>query len=673
MRSTSTSSGCGQLGRLGAAPGRDSTSSSSAGSSAACGSVTIASAAAARRARPRPWRARRRPPQQDRALAELAAEVGLAELDLARELVAPAGEEVDPGLDRPLRAPRLLDGEGALPAHAVMSGRRPAVSGDSRQRALARPAPAHDGAQHLVAVTEDVRRDLHRVGHGALDRPAAAVDRRRRVLDPDAVRRLGLGSGGHVHPSFPHATSTNQRLATASHLVAGREAWRIRVCVRRLARGRGPVVVAGPAARPAQPPALALQGGVRLRRVARVPGRARRAGVGRRARGLPRPPRASGSTTGRAFAGATRAINDQVRFEREWTALRAYARERGVRLIGDVPIYVAPGSADDVALARAVPRRRRGRASRPTRSRTRASCGATRSTTGPRCAAGATAGGSSACGAPSTSSTSRASTTSAASRPTGRCRAGARDALGGRWVRGPGRAVFDAARAELRRLPLIAEDLGVDHARRHAPARVARPAGDGRAAVRLQPARARAACTAPSATAPGRCSTPARTTTTRCAAGTSRCRPSVGRAGARGRRRRARAVVGLDGARALLEGAAVHAPGPGRARPGLRGAHERAGGGRRAVALAAARWAAHAGVGAAVAAAHRGAPGACRRRCGAACAYSITEGKESAAEPGAPQALVARTAWDWAAVSGPDPRSSRKTACAGTLSPSVMQ
>ena len=35
-----------------------------------------------------------------------------------------------------------------------------------------------------------------------------------------------------------------------------------------------------------------------------------------------------------------------MRFEREWTALRAYALERGVRLIGDVAIYVSPGSAD---------------------------------------------------------------------------------------------------------------------------------------------------------------------------------------------------------------------------------------------------------------------------------------------------------------------------------------
>jgi 4-alpha-glucanotransferase len=39
-------------------------------------------------------------------------------------------------------------------------------------------------------------------------------------------------------------------------------------------------------------------------------------------------------------------IADQVRFEREWSALRAYARERGVRVIGDVPIYFAQGSVD---------------------------------------------------------------------------------------------------------------------------------------------------------------------------------------------------------------------------------------------------------------------------------------------------------------------------------------
>jgi 4-alpha-glucanotransferase len=45
------------------------------------------------------------------------------------------------------------------------------------------------------------------------------------------------------------------------------------------------------------------------------------------------------------FAGDG-AIEDQVRFEREWSALRAYARDRGVRLIGDVPIYVSDDGAD---------------------------------------------------------------------------------------------------------------------------------------------------------------------------------------------------------------------------------------------------------------------------------------------------------------------------------------
>ncbi len=45
------------------------------------------------------------------------------------------------------------------------------------------------------------------------------------------------------------------------------------------------------------------------------------------------------------FAGEG-AIADQVRFEREWGALRAYAAKRGVRLIGDLPIYVSDAGAD---------------------------------------------------------------------------------------------------------------------------------------------------------------------------------------------------------------------------------------------------------------------------------------------------------------------------------------
>jgi 4-alpha-glucanotransferase len=48
------------------------------------------------------------------------------------------------------------------------------------------------------------------------------------------------------------------------------------------------------------------------------------------------------------FAGRG-AIADQVRFEREWGALRAYGRERGIGLIGDVPIYVSDAGADEQA------------------------------------------------------------------------------------------------------------------------------------------------------------------------------------------------------------------------------------------------------------------------------------------------------------------------------------
>ena len=47
-----------------------------------------------------------------------------------------------------------------------------------------------------------------------------------------------------------------------------------------------------------------------------------------------------------AFGGS---IEAQVRFDREWSALRAYAAKRRVRIFGDMPIYVADGGADHVA------------------------------------------------------------------------------------------------------------------------------------------------------------------------------------------------------------------------------------------------------------------------------------------------------------------------------------
>jgi 4-alpha-glucanotransferase len=161
-----------------------------------------------------------------------------------------------------------------------------------------------------------------------------------------------------------------------------------------------------------------------------------------------------------AFAGRG-ALADQVRFEREWADLRAYAAARGVRLIGDVPIYVAPRGADhrahpelfrDDVVAGAPPdaftargqlwgnpvydwpalRRRRYRWWVARLRRTFALFDLARIDhfrgfvaywAVPR---------------------------------------SARDAAGGRWMRGPGRAVFEAATRTLGDdLPLIAEDLGV--------------------------------------------------------------------------------------------------------------------------------------------------------------------------------------------------------------------
>jgi 4-alpha-glucanotransferase len=41
-----------------------------------------------------------------------------------------------------------------------------------------------------------------------------------------------------------------------------------------------------------------------------------------------------------------RPLADQVRFTREWRAVRQHAADRGIRILGDVPFYVAYGGAD---------------------------------------------------------------------------------------------------------------------------------------------------------------------------------------------------------------------------------------------------------------------------------------------------------------------------------------
>jgi 4-alpha-glucanotransferase len=160
-----------------------------------------------------------------------------------------------------------------------------------------------------------------------------------------------------------------------------------------------------------------------------------------------------------ARLGGRGAVADQVRFEREWAALREHAAARGVRLLGDVPIYVAPGSADHVTWPElfregeqaGVPpdvyaadgqlwgnpiydwpalQRRRYRWWVERMRRTLGHFDMTRVDHFRAFAAYWVVP------------------------------AGATTAAGGRWRRGPGRAVFDAVRGELGELPVIAEDLG---------------------------------------------------------------------------------------------------------------------------------------------------------------------------------------------------------------------
>ena len=159
------------------------------------------------------------------------------------------------------------------------------------------------------------------------------------------------------------------------------------------------------------------------------------------------------------FAGDG-AVADQLRFDREWGELRAYAAERGVRLIGDMPIYVAPGSADhlthpelfqDEHVAGAPPDKFTDLGQLwgnplydwPALRRRRYAWWVERLRRASElydvCRIDHFRGFVSYWAVP----------------------AGAADARAGFWRRGPGRAPFEAARRRLGELPLIAENLGI--------------------------------------------------------------------------------------------------------------------------------------------------------------------------------------------------------------------
>jgi len=159
------------------------------------------------------------------------------------------------------------------------------------------------------------------------------------------------------------------------------------------------------------------------------------------------------------FAGRD-AVPDQVRFDREWAQLRSYARGRGVRLIGDVPIYVAPQSADHTA--------------HPELFRPGAVAGAAPDAYSSR----GQLWGNPLYDWPALQRRGYRWWIERLARTfelfdlaridhfrgfvaCWEVAAGERDAAHGRWRRGPGRAPFEAARRELGEVALIAENLGV--------------------------------------------------------------------------------------------------------------------------------------------------------------------------------------------------------------------
>ena len=158
---------------------------------------------------------------------------------------------------------------------------------------------------------------------------------------------------------------------------------------------------------------------------------------GRGAR-LPRAQRRTGSSDWVAF-GRRGAVADQVRFDREWAALRALRADARRAADRRRPDLRRARLRRPPRAPRAVPRRRRRRHAARRVHRQGPAVGQPALRLAGAAARAATAGGSSACGARSTSTTSRGSTTSAASSPTGRCRAARATRSSGRWRRGPGR------------------------------------------------------------------------------------------------------------------------------------------------------------------------------------------------------------------------------------------
>ncbi len=133
---------------------------------------------------------------------------------------------------------------------------------------------------------------------------------------------------------------------------------------------------------------------------------------------------------------------------RQWQELRAYGRERNIRIIGDVPIYVAHDSADVWSNRRFFLLDERGNplkiAGVPPDyfSATGQLLGQSHLQLAVCSSRPDTNGGSSACVPRFASMILSASTTSADSKPIGKFPAARPPHVNGRWVKGPGRGTI---------------------------------------------------------------------------------------------------------------------------------------------------------------------------------------------------------------------------------------
>ena len=133
-----------------------------------------------------------RDPEQLLALGQRAAQVLLAGLDFASQLVAPGRGAVAPRLDEVLPAAAAGDGERA--GEDVVAGR---LERRRLEAALAGLAVEDAGAEDLVPIAEHARGDVDALAHRPFDGEAAAVELGPNGLDADPRQRFSERFHGH--------------------------------------------------------------------------------------------------------------------------------------------------------------------------------------------------------------------------------------------------------------------------------------------------------------------------------------------------------------------------------------------------------------------------------------------------------------------------------------------